>query len=102
MSNHKIVTFNHCYCYFYSGCQKGETHEMTLKMSGCEEEEFTCNDGQCIDINLRCDQIINCRDKSDEENCQLMVLESGYKKNVVPFTTVRNIDQNTQKKKNLI
>ena len=33
----------------------------------------------------RCDQIIHCRDKSDEKDCSFFVLESGYNKKVAPF-----------------
>ena len=53
------------------------------------ENEFTCDDGQCIDINKRCDQIINCLDESDEMRCQLFVLDNGYKSRVPPFTLVK-------------
>ena len=41
-----------------------------------------------LSIEGRCDQISHCRDKSDEEDCQLMVLDRGYKRNVAPFTLV--------------
>ena len=27
---------------------KGEPYSSRLKLSGCQEGEFTCNDGQCI------------------------------------------------------
>ena len=67
-------------------CNNGKPYGATLKLSGCGEEEFTCSDGQCININRRCDQIVHCRDRSDEEDCRLIVLEKGYKKNIIPFT----------------
>ena len=67
-------------------CNNGKPYGATLKLSGCGEEEFTCSDGQCIDINRRCDQIVHCRDESDEEDCRLLVLKNGYKKNIIPFT----------------
>ena len=28
--------------------RKGETYHRILKLTGCREGEFTCNDGQCI------------------------------------------------------
>ena len=31
-------------------CQKGKPYNTTLKISGCNDEEFTCDDGQCIRI----------------------------------------------------
>ena len=93
-----------------STCNNGRPYGATLKLSGCGEEEFTCSDGQCIDINsrcdqiviiiiifiiiiiitiiiiIRCDQIVHCRDESDEEDCRLIVLKKGYKKDIIPFT----------------
>ena len=67
-------------------CNNRRPYSATLKLSGCGEEEFTCSDGQCIDINRRCDQIVHCRDRSDEKDCKLVVLEEGYSKNIIPFT----------------
>ena len=34
----------------------------------------------------RCDQIIQCRDKSDEDNCALLVFEESYNKLVAPIS----------------
>ena len=34
----------------------------------------------------RCDQIMNCKDKSDENSCKLIVFEKSYNKRVPPFT----------------
>ena len=34
----------------------------------------------------RCDQIIQCKDKSDESKCQLLVFDSSYNSKVPPFT----------------
>ena len=34
----------------------------------------------------RCDQIVHCRDKSDENHCALLVYEESYNKKVPPFT----------------
>ena len=57
-------------------------------MSGCAEDEFTCGDGQCININNRCDQIIDCRDQTDELDCTILVLVDGYNQAIPPFTLV--------------
>ena len=73
-------------------CNKGLAYNLTLKLTGCKEDEFTCDDGQCIGIHTRCDQIINCRDKSDEKGCQLLNLEDGYNFDVPPFSTVSFIE----------
>ena len=37
-------------------------------------------------IEERCDQISHCKDKSDENNCKLIVFEDNYNNKVPPFT----------------
>ena len=66
-------------------CNKGMPYTAILKLSGCKETEFTCHEGQCVRMGERCDQIIHCRDQSDEDNCSLLVLKKGYNKKVAPF-----------------
>ena len=61
---------------------------VSLKLSGCFEGQFTCDDGQCIEMTQRCDQLVHCRDKSDEENCQLVWFTPDYKMLVPPVTTI--------------
>ena len=65
-----------------------------LKLTGCKEDEFTCNDGQCVKMERRCDQVTgkapNCRDKSDENGCQLLVLENSYNKNIPPIGNAKD------------
>ncbi|XP_065222037.1 basement membrane-specific heparan sulfate proteoglycan core protein isoform X4 [Planococcus citri] len=36
--------------------------------------EFTCKDGQCIGIIGRCDNLFQCGDRSDEENCSTPII----------------------------
>ena len=72
-------------------CGKGKPYTTMLKLTGCKEEgEFTCNDGQCIEMEERCNQLPNCRDKSDERNCQILLLEDGYNKNIPPISGEHN------------
>ena len=40
----------------------------------------------------RCNQIINCKDESDEVDCRLIVLKNNYNKKVPPF----NINEKDQ------
>ena len=65
----------------------GTEYTTELKMSGCLEGNFTCDDGQCIRMEQRCDQLPDCRDKSDERNCKILVLEKDYNKNVPPVVS---------------
>ena len=68
-------------------CNTGAEYVTELKMSGCQDGEFTCNDGQCVSVDERCNQMPNCRDESDEKNCQILVLKQGYNKNVPPINS---------------
>ena len=39
-------------------CGKGKPYTTLLKLTGCKEEgEFTCDDGQCIAMEERCNQV---------------------------------------------
>jgi len=38
-------------------CNQGATNIQALLISGCKEEEFTCDDGKCVDITQRCNNI---------------------------------------------
>ena len=77
-------------------CKPGDTAYTTyMKLTGCTEDEFTCDDGQCIKMKRRCDQVTgeepDCRDKSDEKGCQLLVFkdEEGYNPKIPPFESRR-------------
>ena len=38
-------------------CNQGETSIETLLISGCQEDQYTCDDGKCLNINQRCNNI---------------------------------------------
>ena len=40
----------------------------------------------------RCDQIVDCRDKSDEDNCKLIVFEDNYNREEI-FMSPETIDK---------
>ena len=64
---------------------KGESPIKSIKFTTCSNTQFTCDDGQCIDIEERCDQSIDCEDSSDENNCKLLNMEKNYNKGTPPF-----------------
>ena len=60
---------------------------MELKLTGCEAGSFTCDNGQCVKMDKRCNQLAECPDKSDEKGCDLVVLEESYNKNIPPISS---------------
>ena len=53
--------------------------------SACQDGQYTCNDGHCISMEQRCNQLTDCADKSDEIDCSMLVISSGYSKMVAPI-----------------
>ena len=60
---------------------------ITITLSGCKEDQFTCDTGHCISLNSRCDTLKNCKDGSDEDNCNVIRIENTQRRSVtgVPF-----------------
>ena len=94
-------------CHLEKGKDKMENYTIELKMSGCEQGynfaprgitqndkvgEFTCNDGQCVSMTKRCNQLPDCDDGSDEKGCRLFSLVEGYNKVVSPFN-ISDLDE---------
>ena len=53
----------------------------------CEGDQFTCNDGTCIALEKRCNDIFECKDDSDENDCETLVIqESSYRKGLPPIS----------------
>ena len=40
-----------------------------LSLSSCSQSEFNCDDGSCVSMEKRCNQVSECPDESDEYNC---------------------------------
>ena len=59
-------------------CSEGKEYTLEMKMTGCSNKQFTCDDGQCVKMEERCDQLPNCDDQSDEQNCKVLLLQHLY------------------------
>ncbi|XP_072011491.1 basement membrane-specific heparan sulfate proteoglycan core protein isoform X5 [Engystomops pustulosus] len=43
---------------------------VTPSARSCTADEFTCNNGECVPLEFRCDRRHDCRDMSDEMECE--------------------------------
>ena len=73
-----------------TGCKPGFAFEAkgsrySWTTSHLEDGEFTCDDGQCVSMEKRCNKLHDCNDRSDEKGCSLITLSDGYDKNTAPF-----------------
>ena len=55
-----------------------------MKLTGCTNTQFTCDDGQCVKMEERCDQMPDCVDETDEMDCRILALKKGYNQRVPP------------------
>ena len=68
-------------------CKEGTKESVRrVKFTTCKSGEFTCDNGHCITIEQKCDQTVDCDDFSDEEYCDIVDMNRGYTKTMVPFT----------------
>ena len=62
----------------------GMASELLLAVTVCRTSEFSCEDGQCIPIVQRCDDVMHCRDGSDEKSCNIIKISNSYDSSYVP------------------
>ena len=65
-------------------CTKDKLLYSKLSLSTCSDDEFTCNDGVCINMENRCDGRSHCDDQSDEIDCKILVMNPSYSKEMNP------------------
>lgn len=69
-------------------CDEFKPRKVTLLLTQCKNDEFSCSDGSCIKMTQKCDRNQNCEDGSDELSCE-EILDSkrvgrNYKSHVPP------------------
>lgn len=55
-----------------------ESRQVQLKLSSCNNDQFSCSDSTCIPLKNRCDMVVECEDFSDEDDCSFINLEPNY------------------------
>ncbi|KYN23000.1 Vitellogenin receptor [Trachymyrmex cornetzi] len=71
-SEHSVCISKKNVCDGIEHCPNGEDETMgnCYEKKKCEEDHFTCTNGECIDIEDRCNGHYDCIDLSDEMNCR--------------------------------
>ena len=54
-------------------------------MSDCHPKKFTCDSGHCIELDKKCDSVIDCSDGSDELNCEFLLVKEDYTADKLPL-----------------
>ncbi|XP_064083820.1 glutamate-gated chloride channel subunit beta-like [Macrobrachium nipponense] len=65
-------------------CGIGEGERKRLLLTPCNDTQYTCDDGTCIAHHYRCDLKYDCRDRSDELECDIISFPRDYHKHLPP------------------
>lgn len=69
-------------------CDLPEGEEIELSLSPCHDDQYMCQNGECVDTSHRCNLMTDCLDGSDEEDCSFILLPKGYRKHLTPIHPV--------------
>ena len=58
-----------------NSCKELQGKPILLNLTPCNESSFSCDNGICIPMEKRCDQLLDCEDVSDEKNCQIISID---------------------------
>ena len=49
-------------------------YNLDMDYLGCTSVQFTCANGQCVPVSARCNNVRECTDGSDEQNCGMILI----------------------------
>ena len=67
-------------------CNNEIGSSIQLTFSTCYPGNFTCDSGQCVPLEERCNIELNCEDQTDEYNCFGLKTGSHYAKEKIPIS----------------
>ena len=67
-------------------CEHQNGNSILLTFSQCYPGKFSCDSGQCIPLEKRCNIKFNCKDKSDENNCAGIKTGNEYSREKMPVS----------------
>jgi hypothetical protein len=68
-------------------CTQGkEDKHLTITITYCKEDQFTCTDGHCVSMVQRCNDIADCPYLSDEVQCRSVFLGEDYISDYAPVS----------------
>ena len=63
-----------------------------LKLTSCPNEQYTCYNGDCIELEKVCDEVDDCLDGSDETYCKTITKdERKYRKHSPPMSNNKKV-----------
>lgn len=65
-------------------CGRRKNDSISLVLTRCTDDQYTCRDASCIDLKQMCDHSFDCPDKKDESACVTAHLGEGYEASVAP------------------
>ena len=63
-------------------CFSGTMRKVKLNLSYCTNAMFSCDDGTCINLDMKCNENIDCPDGTDEIGCKVVNIPVTYNKAV--------------------
>lgn len=61
-----------------------ENFSVLISIDSCNNMQYNCDDGSCIEIEKRCNGKFDCSDSSDEARCTTILLPTSYDKSIPP------------------